>query len=271
MKIICHFCGKKLRVPQALKGRKGRCPACGTIINLEENVQRIPSAAQQITPEQIDEAMAAIDSHPIVPVLKKYRPQFENYSNNLYQLYDLIRRGVIHKRTFQSKKMDLKRETFTECVTAINKMSDFSLTPLDKIVLWQHVYEFFPYYYHGQSKDVYFNLYPRYDMANIIGMAYVTRPLRNRKLSYALIGYKVELIDQRHTIDSLIRKIQIKSQYQEFARRTYQVVQENEMLLQAVKGRFKDDIEQVYENFGFGFNWISLHVDEAGEVETHLE
>ena len=110
------------------------------------------------------------------------------------------------------------------------KLKDFKLNAIEKVVIWQHVFEFFPYTYAGQSDDVILNLYPRYDMANIIGMAHVTRPLRNRKITAELIGYKVELGDMRHTIDSLLRRIPQDERYTMFVNRIYRIIEDPDVV-----------------------------------------
>lgn len=264
MIIYCGDCGKKLKMPPAMKGTKGKCPACGAIIRIKKAREK-KGHTKKLTHALIDKAVSENMEHPVLRILYRYETKFDAYSQNLYSLYEMIRKGTIHHRTFRIKKRDLKRETFTDFVADINRFPDYSLTPLDKIVLWQYIFRFFPYTYEGMPDGVYYNSYPRYDLANIIGMGYTTRPLKDKALAYQIIGLKVELLDLRKTIDSVLRKLTPLSEYCKFSDRVFQVIGTNEELRAVAHGHWKKDVEQVYENFGFGFNWIAMHVEECSD------
>jgi DNA-directed RNA polymerase subunit RPC12/RpoP len=79
IEVACKNCGQKLHAPDDAHGRKGRCPKCGStidIVNPQQSQQQPQQAPAQFSLSSLGEKIADHDWHALYDVFVKQFKQF---------------------------------------------------------------------------------------------------------------------------------------------------------------------------------------------------
>ena len=271
-RLNCPFCNTPLKVPNRLQGKRARCPKCRNLLTIPKTGKTSSAAADPWPPgpEQLEQAWNGHCEHPYRTILRGHGPALEHYSHQLYTLYDRIKKGSLHKRSFLVEKTKLKKFIYPPLLQLVLDAAAESFTLLHRISLWRDVLEILPHRDVTGESDYVRNSYPRYDLANIFGLGFAGGKLRNRPLAATLVQFKLDILPPALTLESILMDLRSDTHYRSLVDRTTDIIEQNELAHTHAKDKFRETFEQLYENFGFGFNWIAMHLDveEAREEET---
>ncbi len=193
-------------------------------------------------------------------MIEKNGDDLKQYGSNLQKIYALLRERILHKKDFEKQKGLLRRDGFTQLIDDLLNMVDFMLPLETRIELWYIVFELLPYTYPEKDLDFAFNIYPRYELACIIGTGYVLGGYSNKRKKKNIIIKAVK--GQRSTpeMKKLFQEIVSSDYREEFIQRTKALLEETRTIRGIAPKSEKRSSQQIEEDFNFGFSWIGFHV-----------
>jgi hypothetical protein len=269
--ITCNYCNTKLKAPKRLTGKRVRCPKCKKIFCLPKSKKASPPVPAHPPLERLETVWHdGPRNHPYNVILCKYADSLEQYGESLQILYDNIRRGKVHKHTFQAEKIRLKKQVFPSLVDDVINADIQSFHLLDRVSLWHDVLEIMPHRSPIIDEGVVLNSYPRYDLANLFGLAYASATIENRPLARSLVGYRLNLLPAEISLTTILLDLRDDEEgYNDLLIRVSDIIEQNEYLHTNGSGQYREVFEMMFENFGFGFNWIAMHLD-VEDLEEEL-
>jgi len=213
---------------------------------------------EKLTLEYIKSIDVNSYDNPVIGLLRKYKPRFREYNNYLGDIYDLIKERKNSGKQFKNLKLQLKKDYYKEFVYLLDEITDFQMELLDKIIIWRKIFRVFPYRTPDVDSDMVMNVYPRYDLAGIIGMGYVTRGIELPEIRINLIQASYTREECEKLIRQYIDTIKKFKSFKILKERAHKLMQENEKILELAKGSNKRFFNEVYEDFNFGFHWIAM-------------
>jgi len=198
--------------------------------------------------------------NPVIKLLDDHKKKLQEYNENLSNAYALIRTRRISGGSFRKLKTKLKKESYKDFSQELDAVQDFSMELLDKIIIWRKVFRLFPYRKPEVDIDVVLNVYPRFDLASIIGVAYISRRIRSPEIRKNLLYASYTREENEEIIRESIDKIRELKDFQTFTQRTRKLIDENDRVLEFAHGENKRFFRQIHEDFNFGFHWIAMYL-----------
>ncbi len=248
IRVDCPSCGKKLKIPINIKNRKGRCPKCSIIFELQPYGNDFKA---KIIPKS---------KHILIKLTASHSDILTQYGNDIQKIYKLIRERHIHKKEYDEQKKILRNQAFTPIIEDILKLKALKFVREDRINLWKEVYKYLPHTLDKINPDVVLNLYPRYEYACVISLGYLFAGLSDYDMKRDIINFS--LVGDRNSkkikgmfqnILSHTSGIELNTKISDFLKEIRQVDPANYV------GDPKD-IEQMTEDFNYGASWIGFHI-----------
>jgi hypothetical protein len=208
-------------------------------------------------------------NHPFNVILRDFAEPLKQYIGDLYELYEALRARRVHRNTFQVSKITLKKQLFPALLDAVMRADVPSFTLLERISLWHDVLTILPHRNESGDSKAVRNSYPRYDLANLFGLGYAVRPLENQALARSLTAFRLDLLPPELLLTSILLDVREDPGFEAMKDRVTEIIEQNEYLHTHGTGKFREVFEQIFENFGFGFNWIAMHLD-VEDLEEEL-
>ncbi len=246
MIIECTECDKKIKLPPEYSSLTGRCPQCKSTINLLVLI--------------FEEIFTDAWDHPVKALLRQNTVRFFEYSATLQKLYKRMRARKIRKDEFDLNRNILKTEYFDAFINGIVQIPDFTFFYFDRILLWDYVFQIFPYTAPEVDSDVVLNVYQRYDLAAIIGLSYILKPYPDREFEKDMIFTALERTEKRKHIKELMDQVFSSGYSDKVSNRAKQLLEDHAKLQISQNLDFYRKLKFVYEDFGYGFNWIKLNL-----------
>ncbi|KPK92645.1 hypothetical protein AMJ80_06450 [bacterium SM23_31] len=271
--VRCPECGKLVRIPSNYTKEKGRCPSCNAVLDLKILSRRVQSETkvpQKDLPARRKTVDYHSESHPLIQLTKKYGGNLKKYGIDLEVIYALIRKQVIHKKEFEEQKSQLRNKMLTPIIAEMIRLPDFSFSLQERIELWYVVFSFLPYAFpteadqhppdEGKDSEAVFNVYPRYEYAGLVSVAYVLSGYDNTEIKSEII---MKIITGERTTPEMKQLFQeiLDSFYKgEFIKRTRKFLEETRQITKHVPEGEERTARQIEEDFNFGFSWIAFYL-----------
>lgn len=265
MEIICPKCKKTVRIPDSYSKPKGKCPKCSRMIDFVEVELPITPIKMINLPEYLNEFVLgeklADIKHPIIDLFKKHKRKFIDYSGSLHTLNEMLKTGKFRKTQYVMKELSLKGKYLSHFIEDIDKLNDFPLENKDKILLWEYLFSFFPYFEYEKGSDVVFNLYQRYSVAKIIESAYISLHLNSVETRLRIIYFSIQHQRNQALMEKLIEDIKQQNGYELLKSKVDKLVNDNSKLMDFKVKVNLNDLKRIFEDFAFGINWIRIYLD----------
>lgn len=265
MEIICPKCKKTVRIPDSYTKPRGKCPKCNKIIDFVEVELPIAPIKSIGIPEYLNEFVLGEKltdiKNPVVDLFKKHKRKFIDYSGSLQTLNEMLKTRKFRKSQYIMKELSLKGKYLSHFIEDIDKLEDFSLENTDKILLWEYLFSFYPYFEYEKGTDVVFNLYQRYSIAKIIESAYISRHLKSVEARLKIIYFSMQHQRNKALMEKLIDDIKQQNGYNFLKSKVEKLVNDNSKLMEFKNKVNPNDLKRIYEDFSFGINWIRIYLD----------
>ncbi len=245
IRTVCPECGKRFKIPSGFTKKKGRCPACKKLIEINSLKKwKVNSTRQEV--------------HPLLYITKKFTPALLRYAGDLQKVYKLIRSQLIHKKDYEKQKKLLREEAFLPIVDELNKLPAFDLNRNIIIELWKNILNILPVTYPDKDPSIKFNLYPRYEYAALACCSSVLSGLDDKTLTKKILKRAFHGEKNSKPMKNLIKKVLESDYREEFISRSILLLEEIRNIPEAES----IDLNQLKEDFNFGFSWISFHIPD---------
>ncbi|MFC1563386.1 hypothetical protein ACFL6G_00555 [candidate division KSB1 bacterium] len=245
IRTACPECGKKFKIPKDYSKKKGRCPSCRALIDIE-SLKQIPQKSD------------FNNKHPVIYLTEKYSTSLSRYGADLQKIYKLIRNQLVHKKDYEEQKKILREQTFSPIIDEMSEFQKFELNPETRIELWKLVFTILPFSYPDKDESIVFNLYPRYEYATVICCGYVLSGYEDKQNIKKLIIKAVHGEINSKAMKNLIKKVVDSSFGEKFTNRSKTLLKETRDIPE-IDGV---NTHQIREDFNFGFSWISFHLPD---------
>jgi hypothetical protein len=200
--------------------------------------------------------------HQLIKLTEKHAGRLKQYGIDLQKIYALLRKQIIHKNDFKKQKTLLRRDTFSVIIDDLIQLSDFTFSLEARLMLWYSVFGLLPYTFPEKDQDVVFNIYPRYDYACIISVAYVLGGYQNKLLKKNIMIKALKGERSTPGMKKLFKDLLATPYRNKFVVRTKKFLDEIRSIHKDTKQEDLRSLQQIEEDFNFGFSWIGFHLPQ---------